>query len=186
MRRERLIESGYYHLYNRGENGEKIFYRQKNWLFFLSNLKRYFVPEQADILVYCLMPNHYHLLIRINCENFSNTVMKPFGISYTKAINKQQERNGHVFQGPFQSRQVQSDADLLNLSRYIHNNPVAAGLVKKPVDWEFSSFRDYIGLRNGNIPKRDLILGIIGNVKKYQDFVEGEAVGSMPENLLFD
>jgi putative transposase len=149
-------------------------------------LKRYFVPEYADILAYCLMPNHYHLIVKVNSNDFSQKVMCPLGISYTKAINKQEERNGHVFQGPFQLRCVNSDGDLLNLSRYIHNNPVEAGLVNKPSKWEFSSYLDYVGLRKGQIPKTGFILSHFRDFKAYQRFCEGEMEGTISDDLFFD
>lgn len=186
MRRLKPVPGGYYHLYNRGESGVRIFFNKESWYFFLSRLKRYFTNEKVDILAYCLMPNHYHLLVRIHTEDFGNKVMRPFTVSYSRVINKQQYRNGHVFQRPFQLRQITNDGDLLNLSRYIHNNPVVCGLVAKPADWEFSSYQDYLGMRKGDIPKTDLILSFFPGKIAYQEFVESENEIGVPANLLFD
>ena len=78
--------------------------------------------------------------------------MQPLTVSYAKSINKQEERSGHLFQGPFQVKLVDRDEYLKWLSRYIHLNPVVAGLVERPEEWAFSSYRDYVGLRNGTLP----------------------------------
>jgi len=87
----------YYHIYNRGVNRQKIFFEDRNWLFFLLRLRTYFKSEQADIIAYCLMLNHYHLLVYLHANEFSHKVMQPFGTSYTKAINKEQNRVGALF-----------------------------------------------------------------------------------------
>lgn len=118
------------------------------------------------------MPNHYHLLVYLHGNEFSHKVMQPFGTSYTKAINKVQNRVGALFQGRFKGIHIENDSYLLHLSRYIHRNPVEAGLVSRPADWEFSSYRDYIGLRNGTLPKPDIILGQFASVEEYAAFVE--------------
>ena len=121
------------------------------------------------------MPNHYHLLICIKAEHdFSRKVMQPFGTSYTKAINAQEKRVGPLFQGRFKSIHVDDEAYLLNLTRYIHRNPVDAGLVDKPQDWPYSSYLDYAGLRDGSLPKTSVILDQFESVSVYCDYVEDE------------
>jgi hypothetical protein len=97
--------------------------------------------------------------------------MHPFTVSYTKAINKQRDRSGPLFLGPFKACHVDGDEYLLHLSRYIHLNPVTAGLVDSPLEWEFSSYRDYLGLRTGTLPKADLILDLFPNPQAYDEFV---------------
>ena len=163
-----------YHLYNRGVNRGPIFFCPENWGHMIRLLKRFFRSELVDILAYCLMPNHYHLLVHLRDDDLSKRVMQPFGVSYTKAVNKQQGRVGPVFQGPFQAVHVSSDEQLMHLSRYIHLNPVNAGLVSKPEDWHFSSYRDYVGLREGTLPTRDLVLAHFPSGQAYREFVESE------------
>jgi hypothetical protein len=80
-------------------------------------------------------------------------------VSYTKAINKRYERVGALFQGAFQARHVGENNHLLHLSRYIHLNPVKAGLVGRAEAWEFSSYREYTGLRRGTLPQMGVVLG---------------------------
>ena len=87
-------------------------------------------------------------------------------------MNKRYDRVGSLFQGQFQAVLVDRNEYFLHLSRYFHLNPVEAGLVKQPEGWEFSSYRDYIGLRQGNLPTPDIILSQFPTPRAYQDFVE--------------
>lgn len=168
----------FYYIFNRGVNRQTIFFNPGNWSFFLGRLRKYFDPSQATILTYCLMPNHYHLLVNVKCEDFGSAIMHPFGISYTKAINKQQNRVGPLFQGKYQARLIERDAELLNLSRYIHLNPVAAGLVESPEDWEYSSYRDFIGLRDDPLSATNFILAQFPSCQSYAEFVCEQQVES--------
>ena len=84
--------------------------------------------------------------------------MQLFAISYTKSINRRFNRVGALFQGAFQSKVIDDDEHLAHLSRYIHLNPVRAGLVRQAQEWPFSSYREYVGLRKGTLPMTDLVL----------------------------
>ena len=147
----------YYHLYNRGVNKEAIFFEAENYTFFLRRLREYFTADVATVIAYCLMPNHYHLLVHLLTDDLAS-IMGAFSLSYAKAINKRYERVGPLFQGRFEGKLVHKDEYLLHLSRYIHLNPVVAGLAHTPEDWAFSSYRDYIGLRTGTLPQAEVVL----------------------------
>jgi len=134
MRKTKLVSDHYYHLYNRGVNRGRIFFRPENWSFFLQRWRHYCWPELAEVVAYCLMPTHYHFLVYLQTDQFAQQVMHPFAISYTKAVNKDQNRIGPLFQGPFQAKLVDNDAALIHLTRYIHLNPVTAGHVQAPAD----------------------------------------------------
>jgi putative transposase len=164
----------YYHVYNRGVNRQPIFLAKENWGFFIQRLREYFLPEYADIIAYCLMPTHYHLSVHLHHDDFGMQVMQPFGTSYTKAINKQHDRVGPLFQGRFRAVLVKDDAYLTNLTKYIHLNPVKAGLVKEPTAWPYSSYSDYIGLRDGTLPKPMIILNRFPSRQAYRTYVEEE------------
>lgn len=188
-----LLSGNYYHFYNRGVNREKIFFKKRNWRFFLQRMRHYFKPEFLDILAYCLMPNHYHMLVYLKTNEVSKVVMQPFGTSYTKAINSQQKRVGPLYQGPFRARHVNREEYLAHVSRYIHLNPVRAGLVSGPADWEYSSYGDYVGLRKGTLPKMGKVLEPFDSRDGYRRFVEEEGVSgerafreTMAKYVVFD
>lgn len=186
MRKVPLRAGHYYHLYNRGVNRQPIYFSEENRVFFIKRLRHYCRPELVDVVAYCLMPTHYHLLVYLKTDVFSKRVMQPFGVSYTKAINRQQNRVGPLFQGPFKATLVDQEAYLIHLTRYIHLNPVSAGLVRSPADWSYSSYRDYIGLRQGTFPCPDVVLAECVSREGYREFVEsGEDVSRPVRHLLF-
>jgi putative transposase len=183
-----IFANQYYHFFNRGVNYGKIFFNQGNWYFFLERLSNYFKTEYVDIVAYCLMPNHYHLLVYTKIDDVSNQVMQPFGTSYTKAINKQQGRVGSLFQGPLQAKHISDDQYLLPLSRYIHKNPVHTGFVSTPEEWEFSSYREFVSHRSGTFIKPEIILGQFKSRAEYAKFVCGfnSPFDDLPDNLIFE
>jgi len=180
-----FIPDQYYHFYNRGNNRQAIFFERDNFLYFLKGLKKYVVPY-VDILVYSLMPTHYHVLGRVkppqtqNSEFLKNSeflsaevsrAMMRLGVSYTKAINKRFARVGALFQGQFQGKPVQTYEHLLNLCVYIHANPVKDGLAALPEDWEFSNYLEWMGLRAGTLVNREFIAENFGTPEEYRQLV---------------
>ncbi|WP_254175061.1 transposase [Planktothrix pseudagardhii] len=86
-RRQVIFQAGnYYHVYNRGNNRQLIFFERDNYIYFLRQLRNHLITNGVDIIAYCLMPNHYHLLVYLQTDNFSE-LMQSFSLSYTKAIN---------------------------------------------------------------------------------------------------
>jgi REP element-mobilizing transposase RayT len=180
----------YFHLYNRGNNRQAIFFQPENYIYFLKNIKRYLLPV-TEVLVYCLMPTHYHILARIRemtktsssktSEFFKNSevsvssevsmAMMRLSVSYTKAINKRFERVGALFQGQFQARPVTDENHLLQLCRYIHGNPVKDGLVFQPGDWPYSNYLEWMGERPGTLVNRDFIASYFASPGEYREFV---------------
>ena len=156
-----------YHVYNRGVNRGRIFFDNRNYMFFLFNLERYLTPW-ADLAAYCLMPTHFHLLFSVR-ENqrfaqdpgvitsidISKAMMK-VSVSYTKTVNSLYDRVGPLFQGAFQSKHIGTVEYYWQLINYIHENPVEAKLVEKPEDWLFSSVHDYAGRSNYSFLELDL------------------------------
>ena len=186
-RRETPFVPGlYYHIYNRGNNRQSIFFQPENYLYFLRNVKKYIAPV-AKVTVYCLMPTHYHVLARVeqtsesktseffkNSEVYSakisNAVMR-LSVSYTKAINKRFSRVGALFQGQFQAKPIETYSHLLNLCVYIHANPVKDGLVALPEDWIYSNYLEWLGQRNGTLVDREFIQENFGSPAEYQALV---------------
>jgi len=168
-----------YHIYTQGNNQQKIFYSQENYLFFLRKIRTHIHPF-TEILAYCLMPNHFHLLIVANektvltkevAKKQKNILSENIRImlsSYTQAINKQEGFSGSLFRQNIKIKKLNKDEflistqkqfyhnDILTCLNYIHQNPVQADLVEKPEHWGFSSFQDYIGKRNGTLCNKEL------------------------------
>lgn len=161
----------YFHIYNRGNNHEKIFFERENYAYFLRLMREHLPEDKTELIAYCLMPTHYHILVHTKSDDLSKQ-MQPFLLAYTKAINLRFKRTGALFQGRFKAKLIASNEVLLHLSRYIHLNPVVAGLVPKAEEWEFSSYRDYLGLRNGTLPKPGVILNQFNSPADYRAFVE--------------
>ncbi|MCA4900709.1 MAG: transposase [Bacteroidota bacterium] len=153
-----LTEGDIYHVFNRGNNRQPIFFRAENYDYFLKNINRYLTPV-CDILAWCLMPNHFHLLIHANQQStqiikdgsferqqFSQGI-KQLLSSYTKATNKQEGRTGSLFQQKTKALHTEKNYHSQTTFHYIHQNPMKAGLVKKMEDWPHSSFIDYLDQR---------------------------------------
>jgi len=164
-----------------------FFFERENYLYFLRQFRLYLLKDTLDVLAYCLMPNHYHFLVCLRSLNLSQQ-MQAFSLSYTKAINRRYGRCGSLFQGRFKAILVDSDRYLLHLSRYIHLNPVAAGFVQAPEEWEFSSYQEYVDLRRGTLPQFEHLRQEVGTAQDYHAFVTGEARPHHPKllHLMFD
>ena len=169
-----FLPDHFYHFYNRGNNRQAIFFERDNYVYFLRRLKKY-LREYLDILAYCLMPTHYHILARVRTPQTSEVpvsqAMQKFIISYTKAINKRFDRVGALFQGQFKAKLVEEQNHLLTLCHYIHANPVKDGLVDTPELWEFSNYLEWIDKRPGTLVDRDFINENCGSAGEYEKLV---------------
>ena len=187
-----FLPNQYYHFYNRGNNRQTVFFEAENYIYFLKGVKQYLLGT-VEVIAYCLMPTHYHLLVRVvakhqtsevfktsevldssevlrTSEILSNAMMR-LGVSYTKAINKRFERTGALFQGQFQGKPVTTYSHLLTLCAYIHANPVKDGLAASPEMWDFSNYLEWLGLRNGTLVNREFIAENFGTGEEYKKFV---------------
>ncbi|CAN5343651.1 hypothetical protein BH11PLA2_BH11PLA2_36520 [soil metagenome] len=162
-----LTASHLYHVYNRGHDRETIFHDEDDYARFLKSIRKYLLSD-CRVIAYTLMPNHYHLVLEVLTDKLSAAMMK-LGVSYGKAMNLKRHRVGACFQGPFQAIEVHADEYLLQLTQYVHWNPVRAGLVAKPDDWPFSNYRDYVGLRNGTLPVMERIYELMWSVDTVKD-----------------
>ena len=177
-----LLPDLYYHFYNRGNNRQPIFFQPENYLFFLRRFKEYVLPF-VDVLVYCLMPTHYHILVKVKQQTSEvletsdvskqvSLAMQKFLISYAKAINRRFSRIGSLFQGQFQAKPVKTEAHLQNLCIYIHANPVKDGLVTAPRDWIYSNYLEWLGQRGSELVDRDFIQEHFRTSAEYRTLVE--------------
>ncbi|MDO8892567.1 MAG: transposase [Sulfurimicrobium sp.] len=134
-----------YHVTARGDRREDIFEDDQDRLTFLKTLEQVINQFNWTCYAWCMMDNHYHLLIQTPDGNLSKGMRQLNGV-YTQASNRRHRRVGHLFQGRFKAILVDKDAYLLELARYIVLNPVRAGMVKAPKDWAWSSYRASMGL----------------------------------------
>ncbi|MGE5422899.1 MAG: transposase [Ignavibacteriales bacterium] len=170
-------ESGIYHIVLRGINRQDIFYDDDDRLRFLETLDRKKKGQLFEIYGYCLMTNHVHLLFRENRDTISRT-MSRVGTSYAKWYNLKYMRSGHLFQGRYGSECIEDDQYLLTVTRYIHNNPVKAGMVARPELYRWSSIHSYYG--NTEYPigltQSDFVLEMINHqrqeaIRSFQEFM---------------
>ncbi len=166
--------SPYVHYYNRGVNKDLIFFASENYVFLRSKMNDYIKECQVELVGYCLMPNHYHILLKHeNPLEGSNLIQRIFN-SYTQAINKKYSRVGTLFQGNVKKRIIEDDDYLAETIKYIHLNPVKANLCLRPEDWEYSDYRNWIGLKEPSktvTAERD---NIFGSAKDYLELMNHE------------
>ena len=167
----------FYHVTSRGNERKMVFQSTRDREKYLSYLESAHDRYGAIIHVYCLMGNHYHLLLETPRGNLSQVIHHIDG-AYTTYFNVKRDRSGHLFQGRFKGILVDKDAYCKELSRYIHLNPVRAGMVKSPSEYPWSSYRSFIGKdKKPDWLTMELVLGDFGGegkkgYRRYREYVE--------------
>lgn len=130
----------------------------------------------VDILSYCLMPNHFHFLLKQNSDKGISIFIANFTNAYTKYFNTKNERIGPLFQGIFKAVHIENDEQLMHVSRYIHLNPVVSNIIRADElnNYSWSSYPEYIGKSNDEIVKKETVLNMFKSVQEYQKFVEDQ------------
>ena len=141
------IPDGIYHITVRGNNRQTIFCDEADFQRYLLELHRCRKGWPHRVLAFALMPNHVHLLLEASPTIALSEVMRELSLGYTRYFNKRHRRVGQLYQGRFYSNLVDRDAYLLEVTRYIHLNPVRAHLVQRPAQYPWSSFPFYAGLQ---------------------------------------
>ena len=136
-------QSGIYHIMLRGINQQVIFEDDEDYRKFIETLKEYKAVSGYKVFAYCLMSNHIHILIKVGKEDL-DVIMKRIAGSYVYWYNWKYYRKGHLFQDRFKSEPVEDDEYFLTVLRYIHQNPVKAGIVEKLDEYEYSSYNEYM------------------------------------------
>ncbi|MGI6318255.1 MAG: REP-associated tyrosine transposase [Dethiobacteria bacterium] len=168
---------GIYHIIVRGVDRMNIFLDKNDNSKFLDTLRRFKEADNCEIYAYCLMSNHVHLLMKEAGDSIQR-FMKRVGVSYVYYFNKKYDRVGHLFQDRYRSEAIDSEQYLLACARYIHNNPVAAGLVEYPEDYDWSSYSYYLGSSNhSDLLNKDFLLDLFSDdrddaVLKLKEFTE--------------
>lgn len=176
-----FLSNNLYHIYNRGNNKLEIFFQDRNYIYFLNKVKKHLLIH-CDILAYCLMPNHFHFLVYTKNEIDNEKMIRSIATllsSYTQAINNQEKRTGNLFQQKTKAKLlVNHNIERVSLSdysfvcfHYIHQNPYVAGLVNKMENWEYSSFKEYLGYKECGLVNKELAYELI-NLGSPDDFYE--------------
>lgn len=171
QKRPAYHSSGIYHIYNRGSHRVSIFRESDNYVFVLRKLKRYLRELQLTLLAYCLMPNHFHFLVRQDGDLPAGMLSQRVFNSYSKAYNRRYQHSGTLFEGPYRVKLLLETSHLLHLCRYIHANPVKDGLVTEPADWLYSNYLEWIGQRDGTMVDRSFVQEYFVTPIQYIEFV---------------
>jgi putative transposase len=169
----RIVGVGYpHHIVQRGNNREKVFLEWRNYEKYLSFLARYSKGKKAAILAYCLMPNHVHLLVIPSDEKTLAKMMQGVALCYTQHFNREKGRTGRLWECRYHSNVIDGDSYLWTVSKYIENNPVRAGIVKRPEDYPYSSAKAHILDRNDPLLNGHLFSK--SELKEYRRFMKLE------------
>lgn len=198
-----------YHIYNRGVNKTNIFLTAKDYEVFLHRLKENLFPNfidkkklswlerrrktlpsnSFDLICYCLMPNHFHLLIQQKTNLPITKLMSKVCTSYSMCFNKAHNRVGAVFQDQFKAILIENNEQLLWTSYYIHKNPIEAGLIRNPEDYIWSSYQEYFNPVNKfNLCNKEIIMGQFNSEQQYLKYFEDKEgqIGASFDDLYFD
>jgi len=174
----KFVKGNFYHVYNRAKNQQKIFYESDNYLYLLRLLKNNTKKHTITIIAYCLMPNHYHFLMRVDGYGDLSRCVSTTWNSYVQAFNKKFNRSGSLCDDRFKAIHVDRETYLIYLCRYIHRNPLKANLVSKLEQWPFSNYMEFVGKRKGNLYDATFFQIYFGDSGDYHDFVYDDAVES--------
>jgi REP element-mobilizing transposase RayT len=172
VRRTPFLAGHFYHIYNRGVDAGRVFFSLDNYEYFLSLIANKLRRHGIRIVAYCLMPNHFHLLLGPDLDETVPAFMNGLCGAYTQALNRQRGRQGPLFQGRYRSVEVEAEAYLIHLARYIHLNPVVSRLVVSPIEWPYSNYADIIGRRQGGLGDSSLVPDRFARGDDYREFVE--------------
>ena len=138
-RKPRIIEPGFYHILNRGVERRNIYLEEEDYDKFIDILKKIFKQYNITLHAYCLMTNHYHLLLETNENNISDA-MKKLNSFYSIYFNKKYNRSGHLWQGRFASYYLYDDVHFWYVAKYIERNPIKANMIKRIDHYKYQSF----------------------------------------------
>ncbi|MDR6529134.1 REP element-mobilizing transposase RayT [Chryseobacterium rhizosphaerae] len=180
----------FYHIYNRGINGEHIFKSDRNYSFFLNKVVEFLIPV-CDVYAYCLMPNHFHLLVKIKSDLELNSLVKVLNLdkaiqtglhspqnifskqfarlfnSYSQSFNKEYKRHGALIESPFKRKLITSDKYLINMIIYIHQNPQNHSIAHQFSKYNFSSYQSILS-KSRTLLKRDEVIELFGGVENFK------------------
>jgi REP element-mobilizing transposase RayT len=204
---ETLLPDCYYHIYNRGNNREALFFEKENYLYFLDLYSEYIDPT-ADTFAYCLLINHFHFSVRMknlfeicsgSCNQnsevsetsedskiYSQAFSNMFN-AYVKAINKRYSRTGSLFQTRFGRKRIMSNEHLVHIIHYIHFNPQKHGFIKDYRQYPHSSYRTFLSDQNTRLKKEEIIewFGGLEGFQRFHDEYRNE-INDCIRNYIID
>ena len=162
--------SGYIHIIKRGINHQDIFIEEEDYRYFLNTIRELKTEMDFDIVAYCLMSNHVHLLIHDENLQFSKMIQRLM-TRYAMHFNRKYKRTGPLCEGRYTGRTIENERYLLTAVRYIHNNPISAG-ISLPEDYKWCSYREYIGgvQPNNIICDTKIIIGLFSSIDYFIEF----------------
>lgn len=195
-----IVTGNIYHIFNRGVNKSDIFYEPEDYENFLKAAVHYKTKStkfsytkltlyksddtvssivlplaKVEILAYCLMPNHFHLMIKQVADDGITNYMRRLGNSHSHYINVKYKRTGPLFESRYKNVLVETDQQLVHLSRYIHLNPLVSGMVSNTEDYKWSSLLGYVGETEDKFCDTKTVLGYFKSGQDYKDFVLDQA-----------
>jgi REP element-mobilizing transposase RayT len=181
-RRTIFLADEHYHLYNRGGDRANVFFHEDHYRYFIRLVDDKAARHSILIVAICLMPNHFHLLVRPQHDHTVSRFLNGLLGSYVQGVNAARKRVGPLFQGRTRSVHVSDDIYLAHLARYIHLNPVTAGLVARPQDWPFSNYSD-IATRARPFSDGKVVGGVFPTSSDDRRFVEAPSAFELPASL---
>lgn len=199
MKEDKLYVGEIYHIFNRSIAGFKIFSEDTDKLRFFQALVYYLSPNRqkslssflntgekldtsllllskdssvAKFIAYCIMPDHYHLVVKVLDSSAFSKYINNVENSYTRYFNIKKGRKGPLWEGRFKRKRVDTEEHLLHLTRYVHLNPTSNGLVKRPEEWKYSSYKEYI--KKPEVLQEVLTELRINSPEAYKDFVDSQ------------
>jgi REP element-mobilizing transposase RayT len=157
-----------YHIYSRTIGNEMLFRNDDNYAYFMKKFS-YYLDDKLETLAFCLLPNHFHLLVKVKENTTNELIVKGFSDflnAYSKSINKVFGRNGALFQRKFKRKKIDTEEYLTRIVIYIHLNPVKHGLSRDPSEWKFSSYRSYLSKSQIKL-NRELVIKWFGGINGF-------------------
>lgn len=169
-----IADSGVYHIMLRGNERKNIFQEDEDKQRFLDGVVAKQMETRFSVYAYCLMDNHVHLLMKVNNDDLAS-IMKGIAVRYASFYNWKYKRVGHVFQDRFKSEAIEDERYLLAAVRYIHYNPIKAGITETVAGYKWSSYPEYLRIKGQSCIETEFVLGIIGGdrrtaIKEFERF----------------
>lgn len=164
-------EDEVFHVYNRGVDRQQLFFSDFYYTHFLTLTEQFLDQAELRLLGYCLMPNHFHLMVKQLKSLAISYFMERLAGAYVKTVNVSQKRVGHLLQGRYGIKCVWAESGIPVLANYLHQNPVKAGLVVRPEDWLYSSCREYFNERPAGILDLQEVLSRLDGAPDYRSFL---------------